>query len=39
MREIQASEAKTHPPRLLDEVDRAIADIEKFRKTMPRISL
>jgi prevent-host-death family protein len=68
MREIQASEAKTHLPRLLDdvergetliitrhgkpiarivpeadvrqaEVDRAIADIEEFRKTMPRLSL
>jgi prevent-host-death family protein len=68
MREIQASEAKTHLPRLLDavergetliitrrgkpiarivpepdrrqaEVDRALADIEKFRATMPRIPL
>jgi prevent-host-death family protein len=68
MREIQASEAKTHLSSLLDdvergetliitrhgkpiarlvpeadlrqaEVNRAIADIEKFRKTMPRIPL
>jgi len=68
MREIQASEAKTHLPSLLDdvergetliitrhgkpiaritpeadvrraEVERALAEIEKFRKTMPRIPL
>jgi prevent-host-death family protein len=68
MREIQASEAKTHLPSLLDEVergesiiitrhgkriarlvpeadsrrakiDRALAEIEEFRKTMPRIPL
>ena len=68
MIEIQASEAKTHLPRLLDEVERgetliitrhgkaisrlvpeadgrqqkinrAIADIEEFRKTMPSIPL
>ena len=68
MREIQASEAKTHLANLLDEVergetliitrhgkaiarivpeadrrqartDRALAEIEEFRKTMPRIPL
>ena len=68
MREIQASEAKTHLPQLLDDVergetivitrhgkpiarivpevdlrqaefDRVIAEIEEFRRTMPRIPL
>lgn len=68
MREVQASEAKTHLPSLLDEVERgetiiitrhgrpiarivpeadrrrarierAIAEIEKFRETMPDLSL
>ena len=68
MREIQASEAKTHLPSLLDDVergetliitrhgkpiarivpeaeiskaelDRAFAELEKFRKTMPRLSV
>ena len=68
MREIQASEAKTHLPSLLDEVERgetlvitrrgkpiariipeaeirreqvarALADLEAFRKTMPSMSV
>lgn len=68
MREVQASEAKTHLPSLLDEVERgetivitrhgkpiarivpeadrrrarierALAGIEEFRKTMPDLSL
>jgi prevent-host-death family protein len=68
MREVQASEAKTHLPSLLDAVergetvvitrhgkpiarlvpeadqrqariDRTLAEIEEFRKTMPRLSL
>ncbi|HYA80533.1 MAG TPA: type II toxin-antitoxin system prevent-host-death family antitoxin [Methylocystis sp.] len=68
MREVQASEAKTHLPSLLDEVergetvvitrhgkpiarlvpeadrrqakiDRTLAEIDEFRKSMPRLSL
>lgn len=68
MREVQASEAKTHLPALLDEVergetvvitrhgkpiarlipeadrrqakiDRTLAEIDEFRKTMPSLSL
>jgi prevent-host-death family protein len=68
MREVQASEAKTHLPSLLDavergetiiitrhgkpvarivpetdhrraELDRVLAEIEEFRKTMPSISV